>query len=247
MISKQELYNLVISYDMHDIPTMPGYIVAPSVDNKMINFLKLNYETMRMDLVGRFNISSIAPNPNDSATKVKKILSISPCLEKHKPIALRNKKVLRLVVEITPNNRILCFIQTEPYFQLIKSDIKITNKLSFYNRSKGLKYIPSMDRTFSIGFTRAIFENFVCPLSSIEICMTRDINDSDREQQQGHEPMRVNLQGEEVIDCSLKVSKLWGRNFSDNVLRPFKYNPHNHNFYLLVDRDKERLEKEREA
>jgi hypothetical protein len=54
-------------------------MVAPSVDYKMINFLHLDYSSMSMEMVGRFNIASVAPNPEDSSLKIKRILSVSPC------------------------------------------------------------------------------------------------------------------------------------------------------------------------
>lgn len=82
---------MVTSYDIHDIPGVPGHYMAPSIDYKMICIMKMNRKTMFLELVARFNIGSIAPNPEESSLKVKRILSVSPCLDKHKPNGYKGK------------------------------------------------------------------------------------------------------------------------------------------------------------
>lgn len=56
---------------------------------------------------------------------------------------------------------------------------KISTKYSFYNQHRGLKYIPSVDKTFCIGFNRYMFD-FVHPCNVIEMSKPREISQIDR-------------------------------------------------------------------
>ena len=247
MVTQQTLYNIVTSYDIHDIPGFKNYLIAPSVDYKMMCIMRMDPSTMFLELVSRFNIGSIAPNPEDSSLKIKRILSVSPVLDKHKPDGYSNKQLIKVVLELTSYMRILFFMETDPCFRLIKKGVTITNKLCFYNRARGIKYLPSLDRTFSIAFNRNLFQDFAHPPTSIELCKSRPISDHDRAHDEEEEPLRVNFVGEEMTDCYIKISRLLGRNFSENVLRPMRYNLHNHKFYYQVDCEEEKFAKKREA
>lgn len=46
-----------------------------------------------------------------------------------------------------------------------------------------------------------------------------------------------------MTDCFMIVNRLLGRNFSENVLRPMRYNSHNHRCYYLVDCHDEKASK----
>jgi len=84
-------------------------------------------------------------------------------------------------------------MEMEPYFRIIPDNVKILTKLCFYNKKKGIKYLYSMDRIFSLGFNRNLLQDFVHPPSSIELCKSREINERDRRTDLEEAPLRVNF------------------------------------------------------
>lgn len=69
------------------------------------------------------------------------------------------------------------FVEKDPHFRILKEHITVANKLSFYNKNRGWKYLPALDRTFCVDFNRNTFTYFTLPPTSMEILKPRAVTE----------------------------------------------------------------------